>query len=255
MRHLAIALTIAMPLIARAQNVRDGALTLTPAVIMLRGTFGQTTTQRLTLTNGTSLDLTFDLLARDVVVRDGRRAFVEPGEADGSIAASAVFSRKQIALRSGESSSVDVTFTMPRRTSIRAVTALFRTTKPIGKGAKSMIPAVGTLMTFRVTDGVDVQGSDLAIRPQSATANAAFSATYTNAGTEPVVAKGVVAILDARGALVGRSAMPAHRLLPSERVEMKSQYPGELAPGRYRIVVTTDLEGTTFTKDAEMVVK
>ena len=58
----------------------------------------------------------------------------------------------------GESSSVNVTFTMPPGTAIRAVTALFRTTKPIGNGTKSMIPAVGTLMTFRLSDDVDVKG-------------------------------------------------------------------------------------------------
>jgi hypothetical protein len=246
---------LAIAIFAAAARGETGALTLTPAVVMLRGTYGQTTTQRLTLTNGTSMHLTFELIARDVVARNGARVQVVPGEVEGSIAATAVFSRKQVTLRPGESASVDATFTMPPRTAVRAVAALFRTTQPIGNGSRSMVPAVGTLLTFRLSDDIDVQGSNVTVRPQSATANASFAQTATNDGREPVVAKGVVAILDSRGALVGRTAMPPHRLLPSERMELKSEYPGELAPGKYRVVMTVDLEGKTLTRDAELVVK
>ena len=57
---------------ANAQ-IHDGALTVTPAVITLRGAFGQSTTQRLSITNGTSRELTFDVFAQDVVVRTGKR--------------------------------------------------------------------------------------------------------------------------------------------------------------------------------------
>ena len=251
---LLFGLLISLSTMAVAET-RDGALTLTPAAVMLRGAYGQTTTQKLTLTNGTSMDLTFDLLARDVVVRDGKRVYAEPGEVDGSIAATAVFSRHQIALRSGQSMSVNVTFTMPPRTNCRAVAALFRSTKPIRRGAISMIPAVGTLMTFRLSDDLAADASNVTVMPQSATANASFQQTYVNVGREPLMAKGVVAILDARGALVGKSAMPAQRLLPAERVAMKSEYPGELAPGKYRVVVTVDVEGQTVTRDAEMVIR
>jgi len=241
--------------LALAQTTHDGAITLTPAVITLRGTYGQTTTQHLTLTNGTSRDLTFEIFARDIAVRGGHRVFVAPGQIDGSIAATAIFSRNQMSLRSGESKSVDVTFTVPPATKCRAVLALFRTTQPIRKGAMVMVPSVGTLLTFRLSDDVVAEGGDVSVRTQSAAANASFAETYINTGAEPVVAKGLVAILDSRGALVGKSAMPSHRLLPAERVEMKSEFPGELPPGRYRVVITVDLEGKTQTHDAEMVVR
>jgi hypothetical protein len=254
-RALLFAVMITMSTIAMAQNTHDGALTLTPAVVTLRGTYGQSTTQRLTLTNGTSRDLTFDLFARDVIVRDGKRIFVEPGEVGGSIAATAVFSRNRITLKAGESSSVNVTLTMPANTQSRAVVALFRTTEPIRNGTKSVVPAVGTLLTFRLSDNLAADASPVTVWPQSSTSNASFEQTYINVGKEPLIAKGVVAILDAKGALVGKSSMAAHRLLPSERVRMTSEYAGELAPGKYRVVVTVDVEGQTVTRDAEMLVR
>ena len=254
-KTLLFAVLMTMSTIAFAQNTRDGAITLTPAVITLRGTYGQSTTQRLTLTNGTSRDLVFEMYARDVDVRDGKRVFVEPGDVDGSIAATAVFSRNRIVLKSGEASSITVTFTIPPATKSRAVVALFRTTEPIRSGTKSIVPAVGTLLTFRLSDYLAADASPVTVWPQSATSNASFEQTYINVGHEPLITKGVVAILDGKGALVGKSAMASHRLLPSERVKMTSEYPGELAPGQYRVVVTVDVEGQTVTRDAEMSVR
>jgi len=239
---------------ANAQ-VHDGALTVTPAVITLRGAFGQSTTQRLHITNGTSRELTFDVFAQDVVVRNGKRVFVAAGDVDGSIAATAIFSRNRITLRSGETSSVDATFTTPLKTSCRAVVALFRTTQPIITRNMQMTPAVGTLLTFRLSDALDLQSSDVAIRPQTQATNAHFAQTAINSGSEPAIARGVVAILDTHGALVGKSALPPHRLLPAERAELTSEFGGELAPGKYRVVVTLDLEGKIVTHDAEMVIR
>lgn len=254
-KALLFAVMMTMSTVALAQNTRDGAITLTPAVIALRGTYGQSTTQRLTLTNGTSRDLTFEMYARDLVVRDGKRVYVDAGQVDGSIAATAVFSRNELALRAGESSSVAVTFTVPPHTTGRAVAALFRTRSPIRSGGSSIVPAVGTLLTFRLSDDLAADASNVTVWPQSASANAAFEQTYVNVGHEPLMTKGVVAILDASGALVGRSPIAPHRLLPAESVKLTSEYAGELAPGKYRVVVTVDVEGRTVTRDAEMVVR
>src|SRR5689334_1720183 len=67
-------------------------ISLSPSVIQLRAAAGQSTTQRLTIENGTPLPQSFALVAEDVVVRGGAREFVPPGETLGSIAATAVFS-------------------------------------------------------------------------------------------------------------------------------------------------------------------
>lgn len=74
----------------------------------------------------------------------------------------------------------------------------------------------------------------------------------TNRGTDPVVASGVAAVVDWRGKLVGRTALPARRLLPGETATIAGEFAGDLAPGNYRVLVTYDFEGRkTVTAAAE----
>ena len=72
------------------------AISLSTAVVELRGAFGQSTSQTFTMSNRTGIDLEFELIAQDVIVRGGKRIFVDAGELPGGIAATAVFSPKQI---------------------------------------------------------------------------------------------------------------------------------------------------------------
>src|SRR2546425_7579099 len=60
------------------------SISLSPAVIMAKGAFGQGLTQELTLTNQTGRDFAFELLAEDVVIKDGKRVFVPAGETANS---------------------------------------------------------------------------------------------------------------------------------------------------------------------------
>src|ERR1041385_5100351 len=75
------------------------SISLSPAVIMGKGTFGQGLTQTLTLSNNTGADLGFELLAQDMIVKDGKRVYVPAGELPDSIAATAVFSPKKILVK------------------------------------------------------------------------------------------------------------------------------------------------------------
>src|SRR5471032_951473 len=56
------------------------SISLSPAVIMAKGKFGQGLTQTLTFTNQTARDFAFELVAEDVIVKDGKRVFVPAGE-------------------------------------------------------------------------------------------------------------------------------------------------------------------------------
>ena len=51
------------------------SIALTPAVIMVRGRPGQSTTQTLTIVNHTGDEVRFKLATEDVVVKDGKRSF------------------------------------------------------------------------------------------------------------------------------------------------------------------------------------
>ncbi|HEX6642892.1 MAG TPA: hypothetical protein VF215_17380 [Thermoanaerobaculia bacterium] len=253
MRKIAILLLLLPSLFTYAAE--DGALSLSPAVVMLRGDYGQSTTQTLRLMNGTSRTFSFDLVAEDAVARNGERTFLAAGMLPGSIAATAIFSQKHVDIAPGETANVTITVTLPPSTQQRAVRALFRGTNKIMSGNVPMLASLGALLTFSVSDSVTMTAEPLQLRAQSATANLGASHTCTNSGHEPLVAKGVMAIVDAKGALVGRSTLTPHRLLPGESANLGAEYAGELDPGKYRVLVTYDYEGQTLTRSAEVEIR
>jgi hypothetical protein len=253
MRKITLLLLLLPSLIAHAAD--DGALSLSPAVVMLHGDHGQSTTQTLRLVNGTSRTFSFDLVAEDVVPKDGQRVYVPAGMQPGSIAATAVFSQTHLDVRPGETATVTITVTLPAATSMRAVRALFRGTNRVMSGKVPMVASLGALLTFTVSGDVAMTAEPLVLQAQSATSSFGASHICTNAGREPLVAKGVMAIVDARGALVGRSTLRPHRLLPGESASLGGQYPGELDPGTYRVLLTYDYEGRTLTRSAEVQVR
>ena len=233
----------------------DGALSLSPAVVMLRGDFGQSASQTLTFVNGTSRAFSFDLVAQDLIVRDGKRIFVDAGVVPGSIAATAVFSRKHVDIPPGTTVAVRMTVTLPAATQQRAVVAMFRGTNKVMSGNVPISASLGTLLTFTVSDDVQVAAEPVALRPQTAATNLGFTQACTNAGSEPLVAKGVMAVLDAQGVLVGKSMLTPHRLIPGESATLGAEYAGELDPGRYRVFVTYEFEGRTASHSAEVEIR
>lgn len=252
LRRTSIALVLLAILSGAAQAAEDGQLSLSPAVVTLRGDFGQSTEQRLTLRNGTSRPFSFDLVAQDVVVRNGKRAFAEAGAVAGSIAATAVFSPGHVDVPPGESVTVTATFTLPEGTQQRAVTALFRGTNRVMSGHVPIMASLGTLLTFTLSENVEMSASDLDIQTQTTIENLGFSHSCRNAGSEPLVARGVMAVLDREGALVGKTAIAPRRLLPGELADLTADFPGDLEPGRYRLLVTYDYEGRSLRRSAEV---
>jgi hypothetical protein len=221
----------------------DGAISLSPAVVQLTGSFGQTTTQPLTISNGTSSLLEFEMVAEDVVTRDGKRTFVPAGETAGSIAATAVFSRRDVNVAPAMSESVNVTLTIPPGATERAVAVIFRGTTKVAHGSVGVIASIGTLLTFSVSDNVNVVTEPMEVRTQTASANLRLAQWCVNRGSEPVVTRAVGAILDSHGALAGKVVFEPQRYLPGERLQMSGEFGGELSPGHYSLLITYDLEG------------
>jgi hypothetical protein len=224
-------------------------------VVQLKGTLGQSSTQVLTLTNGLRTSLAFDLVAQDVVVKDGVRTFLEAGAQADSMAATAVFLPPRIVVPAGGSRSVSVTITARPPAAHRAVVALFRGRTRVANGQSGTIASLGALLTFTLSNDIRITAADVVIQPQSASTLLALSHTLTNTGAEPAIVQGVAAILDGAGRLVGRAPFEAARLLPGERGVMRAEYPGELAAGRYRALSTFEYEGKVLTKTGELVVR
>jgi len=239
---------------ASVHAASDGTLSVTPAVVTLRGNKGQSTKQRLVLVNNTSRDFAFDLVAQDVVVRDGKRTFVGAGEIAGSIAATAVFSQKSVLAHPGETVAIDVTVTLPEQAQHRGVVAIFKGTTKVMNGTVPMYASIGTLLTFATSDSVSLDAAPLEVAPQTATKNLSIKQVCSNNGSEPLVARGAAAIVDKDGALVGRIALEPRRLFPTEKTTISGEYAGELPAGRYRVLLSFDLGAETVTRSAEVIV-
>jgi hypothetical protein len=237
---------------APVQPADKPSISLSPAVVMANGNFSQTLSQTLTLTNQTARDFAFEMVAEDVVVKEGKRVFVAAGETPNSIAASAVFTQKTVLVKPFSSASVDVRLTLPAETNIRAVVAMFRGTDklPTSSGAVGMTASLGSLITFNLTENVKLQPEPVRVIPASETANMKIAQWISNSGTEPVLPEGAAAVLSSSGALVGKAVFDSQRLLPGERLEFSAEYPGELAPGNYRALCSFQFEGKTQTTEA-----
>lgn len=234
----------------------NGALSVSPAVVMLRGETGQSTTQALMFTNGSSQPLAFEMKAQDAVVRNGKRVYVEPGTVPGSIAATAAFSPRLFTVAPGQTVKIDVTVTIPPRPSVRAIAVMCQGTTKLGNGPLRMTASVGTLMTFALTgDVIAAEALPLTVQAPTASSNLIAAQQVANSGTEPMVATGMLAILDAKGSLVGRQSIPGWRMLPGETSDIRVEYGGDLPAGHYRALVTYDLTDKTLTSSAEFDVR
>jgi hypothetical protein len=243
------------------------SISLSPAVIMAKGSLGQQLTQTLTLTNNTAQDLGFELVAEDVVIQDGKRVFVPAGETANSIAASAVFSPKSVEIKgmaapflakntilvkAYSSGSADVRLTLPAQTTVRAVALLFRGTDklPTSRNNVGMTASLGALVTFNLSDNIKLQPEPVRVIPASDSANMTIAQWIANTGSEPAVPEGTAAVVNNSGSLVGKTTFSPQRLLPGERLEFTAEYPDQLRPGDYRALCSFQFEGKTLTNDA-----
>jgi hypothetical protein len=254
MKKLMLVFTVLVS--ASALWAGNGSMSVSPAVVMLRGSVGQSTTQTLSFTNGTSQPLSFEMKAQDAMVRDGKRLFVEPGTVSGSIAATAAFSPRVFTAAPGKTVHIDVTVTIPPKPAVRAIAVMCQGLTELGKGPLKMTASVGTLLTFAISgDVIAASASPLLVQPPTASSNFAAAQQVSNTGTEPMVATGMLAIVDAAGTLVGKQAIPGWRMLPGERTDIRVEYGGDLQPGSYRAMVTYDLTDKTLTSSAEFKVR
>lgn len=233
------------------QSSAQPSISLSPAVITAKGTNGQGLTQTLSLNNNTSAEFVFEMEAQDVIVRNGKRVFVAAGEEPGSIAATAVFSQKQVVIKPHTMGAVEVRLTIPQQTKIRAMVAIFRGTNRIASSSSAvgMTASLGTLITFNLSDNVKLEPEALRVAPPTDTTNLTLGEWVSNVGTEPALPDGVAVILDAKGNLVARIPVASQRLLPGERLEFSGEYASQLQPGDYKAMCTLQFEGRTLTSE------
>ncbi len=235
-------------------NVAQASISLSPAVITVRGRPGQSTTQDLTIVNHSANEIRFTLATEDVLVRDGKRSYLPAGQVANGIAASAVATLASIVLKPGEEGSVQVTFTIPPDTGQRAVVALFHGVVSTANGDVGLGSSLGTLVTFNESSDYNVETGPLQASAQTNASNVVLSEELRNSGSEPVMPKGVIVILNASGKRVGKAAFTLQRLLPGERLIFAATNPSQLAPGNYRTLSSFEFEGKVLTSAGQFTI-
>jgi hypothetical protein len=236
-------------------DVSRASIALSPAIIMVRGKPGQSTTQVLTIVNHTVNELHFNVVTEDVVVRDGRRSYSPAGQVANGIASSSIASPSSVAVKAGAEASVRVTLTLPATTEQRAVVTFFRgDVVPSRNGAIGMSSSLGTLITFNMSSDYQVEAGPLQTSIQTPAANLVLSEELRNVGSEPVMPKGAIVVLDAAGKRVAKTAFISQRLLPGERLTFAAISPAQLAPGNYRTSSSFELEGKVLTSAGEFTI-
>jgi hypothetical protein len=240
---------------AQTPEAPEASIALSPAVIMVRCKPGQSTTQTLTIVNHTASEVRFNLATEDVVVREGRRSYSPAGRIANGIAATSVISPATVVVKAGEEASAQVTFTIPTETGQRAVVAFFQgVVVPPGHGAIGLGASLGTLITFNVSNDYEVEAGPVRASLQTSAANAILSEQLRNSGSEPVIPKGVVVILNASGKRVAKAPFRPQRLLPGERLIFAATNPAQLAPGHYRTLSSFEFEGKVLTSAGEFTI-
>lgn len=235
---------------------RAPSITLSPAVMMVKGKPGQSFSQDLTLYNNTALELAFSLEARDVVVRDGKRIFVPAGETQGGIARNAVFNHSSVVVGPGGSAAVSVTVTIPPAPAARAIACIFMGKTTLGtKNSMAMTGSLGALVTFTLSDDFRVESRPMQIAVDPDSQLVTFHQILKNTGTDPVVPKGVIAVTDANGALITRLPMPSQRMLPGEILEFSAEHSGLFRAGKYRAMLLMENETAFFSNATEFNIK
>jgi hypothetical protein len=230
-------------------------ISLSPAVVMLSGRPGQAHRQTLRLTNHTSRELSFTLVAQDVIAENGRRTFLDAGIRPDSVAARAIFAPAELTIPAGQVGAAEITLTVPARTDVRGIAAIFHgETSAASRSGVAMVASLGCLITFSLSDNVSLIAEPPAITPQSSTTPLIVSELVANTGSEPVVASGAMAILNDQETLVGKVAIEAQRLMPGERLPFTAEYPTALRPGRYRAVLSLEYEKKVLTSSVDVLV-
>jgi hypothetical protein len=205
--------------------------------------------------NRTGSDVAFTLAAEDVVVRDGKRSYSVAGQIPNGIAASSVAAPASIVVKAGQDAAVQVTFTLPPQTPQRAVVVYFRSGVASGGAGKVGLGAsLGALITFNMSSDYKVDALPVQASLQTSAANVILSQELRNTGSEPVVPKGVMVILNAEGKRVAKAPFSSQRLLPGEQLTFAATEPSQLAAGHYKTLSSFEFEGKVLTSNGEFTI-
>ncbi len=130
-------------------SVTEPSLTLIPTMILDGTQPNQSSTHTLVVHNRTPFEMAFAVEARDLVTQKGKPVYLNPGQAEGSVAATIVYSTRTLEVKPMQSASLEITLTMPDHTAVRGVAILLNSRSGMSQGeAGSLSASLGSFITW-----------------------------------------------------------------------------------------------------------
>ena len=228
---------------------RNGGLGVAPAVIEVAGKRGTTVAQTFTLDNSTSARVRFRCKTGDFWYdADNQLTFAPAGTKERSAALWVQFSPAEIIAEPNSSVTVKALVTIPTNarggyylTPIFEGEAAPRTENDAPEAGKAALAIELTgLMLVAVEDASDyrIEISQGDVTPPSATAEMSVTLNVANRGLSHTRMRGVFALLDKGGKIVGRGNTDTRTILPGQQLKLSGSWAGTLPVGSYTALVT-----------------
>jgi hypothetical protein len=153
----------------------ESSLNLIPALVLDSTQPNQSSSHTLTVHNRTPFEMVFDIEAKDLVSKSGKPVYLPPGQVEGSVAGTIVYSTRSLQVKPMQSASLDVTLTMPSQTEVRGVAIILNSRGSMPQGERgSLAASLASIITWvsapgtgdskgQVTASALLPGTNLAI--------------------------------------------------------------------------------------------
>lgn len=157
-------------------------ISLNPTLSVVECEPGRSAKQTLTIANATTSELTFEMTAKDLVVRDGKAAFLPAGATLNGLAATAVFSEKYFNVKPRQTKVVSIEFTVHPQTAARGMLVLLQATDKITFGKTTMTPNLGAVITIEAPERTTADLGGVGANAPAGTVSFAISQWMSDAG-------------------------------------------------------------------------
>jgi hypothetical protein len=234
---------------ARQQN----SLGVSPASVDARVKRGASYTETYTLSNNTSTRLRFRCSVLDYWYDDhNQRITGKPGTLPHSASTWIQFSPAEVTVEPHGHATVRAIITVPQTAAGGFYTMPVFEALPADAATHDDAPPTGMIATasigFRFRGLVMLTTEEAAeytveimvgsVRPPTPSAPLELELDVRNRSTTHARVRGAFTILDASGRLAGRGRIQEKRFMPGQRGDYRAEWIGELAAGRYTVVVT-----------------
>jgi hypothetical protein len=243
----------ATPTAPSPTTAKPASVAITPASIDAKVRPGASYTQSFGVVNGTGERLKVRMSAEDVWIDEqNKRLDGRAGTLPRSASLWMQFTPGELIVEPFSTGTVKAVISVPRDAAgsfytvpvfevAPAARTVFQNVSTDATTAKAAIGlrfrAIVALTTETGTEyNVEIMKGE--VTPPSATSELNLQLDLRNRGNAHAKVRGVFALLDTNGNLVGRGSIDERKLLPGQRKTLTAAWSGELKPGGYTAVVT-----------------